>query len=464
MAYKFRKREVRKMSLLQKVLGIGTAFAIGITCLAGVPLNASAADNRYYSEMTIVAGDAGEQTLLDKSYSVFHPMLQNTSGDPYWIGYKTTSDKSAAISSLHSEANGSLSWNKNSKEPAVLSMYFMSAEQNDNSGFESVMPIPNNGAVVMPDANGNPAVLYTANGQGYLTLIKEDVWKNYIGSIAAATADSKKGAVTQLYKSGCEYYIDHNYSQDASKFTYLGYTRTSDVSQAIKDITALSGAAPEGYEKAASAIIPNRDLYITRNEKYGNPILDLEPFESGQGTELSASKLAMMIAANGDGQMTKPYILQSDAYQRLMAEGGTYLMSDVICEDGTASGLSFVSSKENLSDKQRERYAQLSLAEPGDNGSLTVQGTVEETTDSDADSDTIESDNGEAVTAAPTEAEEQTTYDNSAAGTAYADPGDAFPPLPAIIIPSVIAVLIPVVTLILRKRILKGKGDKDEKA
>ena len=449
---------------LHRIICLIAALAFVIMCFSGIPLTASAAENRYYSEISIAAGEEGEQTLLDKSYSVFHPMLQNASGESFWIGYKTTSDKNAAISALYSEANGSLSWTKDSKAPAVLSMYFMSAEQSEDSGFENVMPIPNNGAVVMPDANGDPAVFSTINGQGYLTLIKEDVWESYIGSVAVATADSKKDAVTQLYKNGCEYYIDQNYSRDSSKFTYLGYTRTNDAAQAITDMIALSGTVPEGYEKVASAVIPNRDLYITRSAKYGNPILDLEPFESGQGTELSASKLAMLITANGDSQMTKPYILQSDAYQSLTAEGGTFLMSDVIFEDGTASGLSFASSKENLSDKQSERYTQLSLAEPGDNGSLTVQGAVEKTEDSEAEDETIETDGSDEDATDPAEEAEQPTYDDSAAGTAYSDPGDDLPPLAAIIIPAVIAILIPIVTLILRKRILKGKGDKDEKA
>ena len=448
------------MSRLQKVLGMGAAVAFGITCLAVVPLNASAAENRYYSEITTAEGDAGEQTLLDKNYSVFHPMLQNAKGEPLWLGYQTTADRQAAVTSLRREANGGFTWNKDSAKPAVLSVYFMSAGQD---GFDQLMPIPNNGAVAMPDANGDPAVFQTANGQGYLAVVYDDVWKSYIGSLSSATASSKKEAVTQLYKSGCDYYIDQNFSQDTAKSTYLGYSRTSDPSKAITDIIASNGAAPAGYEKAGGAVVPGRELYVTRSEAYGNPILDLEPFEGGQGTELTASKLAMMIASNGDNRLTKPYVLQSEAYQKLNADNSAYLLSNIICEDGAVTGLSFASSGDKLADKQKARYALLGLGEPGNNGSLTVDGDVQNTTVGETEPDATEQDGEAPGTTAP-EAEEQTTYDNSAAGTAYADPGDALPPLPAIIIPSVIAVLIPVVTLILRKRILKGKGDKDEKA
>lgn len=330
-------------------------------------------------------------------------------------------------------------------------------------GFDKLMPIPNNGAVAMPDASGNPAVFLTENGQGYLAVVYDDVWKSYIGSLSSATASSKKEAVTQLYKSGCEYYIDQNYSQDNAKYTYLGYSRTSDPSKAITDIIASNSAAPAGYEKACGDVVPGRELYVTRSEAYGNPIMDLEPFEGGQGTELSASKLAMMIASNGDNQLTKPYVLQSEAYQSLTTDSAAYLLSNIICEDGAVTGLSFASAKDKLTDKQKARYALLNLSEPGNNGSLTVEGAVENTTDSEAEPEVIEPDYDVPKTTAP-EAEEQTTYDNSAAGTAYADPGNYLPPLPAIIIPSVIAVLIPVITLILRKRILNAKEGKDEKS
>lgn len=447
---------------LHRLLCAGLALAFGAASFAGIPA-AAAEGAAYLSELTVVPGETGEKTLLDQGYSVFHPMLRRASGESFWIGYRTTADKAAAVRGLHTDAGGGFQWDTDSAAPAVTSLYFLSSETNGASGFDKVMPIPNNGAAVLPDATGAPAVFRTVNGQGYLALIREDVWKNYIGSIAAATASSQKDAVTQLYQKGCEFFLDHDFSDDASACTYVGYTRTNDASKAVTDIILSAQTPPGGYEKTGAAV-QGRELYVTRDEQYGNPVMDLEPFESGTETALSAPQLAAMIAANGSDTVTKPYILQNSDYQKLTESGGTYQMSDVIREDGAAGGLSFASAKDKLLSKQRLRRRMMKLEDAGgDDGATGAPEATEETADPKAAQE-LEGAAETAATAAASGGEETASAgDKETSATANTASGGSSFPWPAVILPLAAVVLIPVVTVLLRKRMLKTKGGDNEK-
>ena len=201
------KNHFNKLSAL--CVSLLTAAAL----LAAFPVSAGAAEQKYISSIGTSTGENGETDLLGRGFNVFHPMFSGKNGEGLWIGYQTTSDTASAITQLQAETDGSFTWKTGGDKAPVLSLYFMSSTLNGESDFNNVMPIPNNGAVVMPGSDGNPAMFNTDSGQGYLAVIHKDVWKNYIADVASATADTKKNAVTQLYKNGCEYYYDKDRSR-----------------------------------------------------------------------------------------------------------------------------------------------------------------------------------------------------------------------------------------------------------
>ena len=446
-----RKNHFYKISAL--CVSLLTAAAL----IAAVPVSAGAAEQKYISSIGTSTGENGESDLLGKGFNVFHPMLSGKNGEGLWIGYQTTSDSASAITQLQAEADGSFTWKTGGDKAPVLSIYFMSSTMNGEPDFNNVMPIPNNGAVVMPDSNGEPAVFNTENGQGYLAVIHNDVWKNYISNVVSVAADTKKNAITQLYKNGCEYYIDKNLSGSDSSAAYIGYTKTNDASKAVTDIIAVQsdGNVPEGYEAIGSDSLAGKTYYITRNAKVGNPIVDIEPLESENEVELSAKNVSMMIAANGDDHVTKPYILENAEYQKLAQSSGSFIMSDIKFIDGSVTGLSYVSSKDGLAEKKSEKNRLLGIKTAEEN-TPTETVDIEETTAQEET--TVVTDKNEDET---DEAEAETVGEG--AGTSYSDPGSDLPPWPAIVIPLIIVIAIPVATIIIRKRILTSKGGSNEK-
>lgn len=446
-----RKNRFRKISAL--CAGLLTAAVI-----ASVPFSAGAAEQKYISSLMTSTGENGEGELLGKGFKAFHPMLSGKNGEGLWIGYQTTPDAASAITELQAEADGSFTWKKGGDKAPVLSMYFISSSLSGESDFKNVMPIPNNGATVMPGSDGGPAVFNTDSGQGYLAVIRSDVWKSYISNVVSVTADTKKNAVTQLYKKGCEFYIDKNLSGSDSSAAYIGYTKTDDASRAVTDIIALQGGeAPEGYEATGSDALAGKTYYITRNAKVGNPIVDLEPLESENESELTAKEVSAMIAANGDDHVTKPYILENAQYQKLAQSKDKFIMSDIKLGDGPATGLSYVSAKDGLADKKKEK-SRLTGSKADTEGTEPVATTaaVEEATAQEETAAVPEKNEDEEVETAESETV------GEGAGTSYSDPGSELPPWPAVVIPLIIAVAIPVATVIIRKRMLTRGGSNEK--
>lgn len=440
-----------------KITGSCLSLLTAAVMMSSVPASAAADEQTYISSIAASTGENGESDLLGKGYTAFHPMLSGKNGEGLWLGYQTSSDASSAITELQAAADGSITWKTGGGKAPVLSMYFMSASLNGESDFNNLMPIPNNGAVVMPGPDGEPSVFQTDSGQGYLAVIRSDVWKNYVANVVTVTADTKKNAITQLYQNGCEYYIDKNLSGSDSSAAYIGYTKTDDVSKAITDIIAIQGeaAVPEGYEAAGA--LDGKSYYVTRNAKVGNPIVGLEPLESEGEVELSAKEVSVMTAAGGDDHVTKPYILANAAYQALAKGEGSFIMSDVRLQDGKATGVSFISAKGGLAEKTGEKNRLLGIKTANaDSDSLTKLGSTEETAAQEEET-TVVTDKNENEEAA----EDETVGDG--AGTAYSDAGSELPPWQTVVIPLIILIAIPVATIIIRKRILTKRGGSSEK-
>ena len=449
---------------LNKLSGLCVSLLTAAALIASVPVSAAAADQKYISSIGTATGENGESDLLGRGFTVFHPMLSGKNGEGLWLGYQTTADSSSAITELQAEADGSFTWKTGGDKAPVLSVYFISANLSGEQDFNKVMPIANNGASAMRGTDGEPAVFNTDSGKGYLAVVHKDVWKNYIANVVSVTSDTKKDAITQLYKNGCEYYIDKNLSGSDSSAAYIGYSKTNDASKAVTDIIAFQGESdvPEGYEAAGREAIGGKTYYFTRNAKLGNPIVDLEPLESENETELGAKEISVMTSAGGDDHVTKPYILENAEYQKFAQSKDRFIMSDIKVNDGSATGLSAVSAKDGLTEKKKERNRLLDLktidGANENSDSLTKLGSAAETAAAEEET-TVVTDKNEDED--EQKAENETV--GSGTGTSYSDPGNSLPPWPAVVIPLIIVIAIPIATIIIRKRILTTRGGSNDK-
>ena len=326
----------------------------------------TAAAERYISDVTVVKGEDGEDSLIDKGYSVIHPYFLDGEKNQAWIGYKTTSTKTSAITDVSADGVSNIKGIKDGSKNPVMAIYYMSADVNDVSKFTEVMPLANNGAVPAKGSDGNIAVFETENGSGYICMIRTDVWESYIESVTFATGKTKKVAVKELCKKGCEYYIDANMS-DGDTYTLIGYTRTNDKSKAITDIIGLDSdkAAPEGYEKIAAGSsdlkVKKKTLYYTTDTKYGNPLVDIDFMEGFKKMELTGKQWTSLVIARGDNEITKPYILENAEYKAMAESEDAYLITKAMCNDDTDTGIIITCAKDGLKDKQKAKGALLSV-------------------------------------------------------------------------------------------------------
>ena len=462
--------------------------------------NAYAAE-RYISDVTVVKGEDGEESLIDKGYSVIHPYFLDGEKNQAWIGYKTTPTGTSAITDISADGVSNIKGVKDGSKSPVMAIYYMSADVNDVSKFTEVMPLANNGAVPARGSDGNIAVFETENGSGYICMIRTDVWESYIESVTYASGKTKKVAVKELCKKGCEYYIDANMS-DGDTYTLIGYTRTSDKSKAITDIVGLDPdkAAPEGYEKIAAGSsdlkVKKKALYFTTDAKYGNPLVDIDFMEGFKKMELTGKQWSSLVIARGDNEITKPYILENAEYKAMAESEDAYLITKAMCNDDTDTGIILTCAKDGLKDKQKAKAKLPSVevkedededtpdatedmervqydnadeaAAPADSDNGAVENGGDEGTDENGnveEGDTVDDNNddgaavdeGQADDAGITDDSEQADgEDTEGTGTVISAGSGRIPGMVEMIILIAVVILIPVVTIFIKRKIDKG--------
>ena len=461
----------------------------------------TAAAERYISDVTVVKGEDGEDSLIDRGYSVIHPYFLDGEKNQAWIGYKTTPTGTSAITDISADGVSNIKGVKDGSKSPVMAIYYMSADVNDVSKFTEVMPLANNGAVPARGSDGNIAVFETENGSGYICMISTDVWESYIESVTYASGKTKKVAVKELCKKGCEYYIDANMS-DGDTYTLIGYTRTSDKSKAITDIIGLDPdkAAPEGYEKIAAGSsdlkVKKKALYFTTDTKYGNPLVDIDFMKSFKKMELTGKQWTSLVIARGDNEITKPYILENADYKAMAESEDAYMITRAMCDDDTDTGIILTCAKDGLKDKQKAKAKILSVevkedededtpdatedmervqydnadevAAPADSDNGAVENGGDEGTDENGnveEGDTVDDNNddgtavdeGQADDAGITDDSEQADgEDTEGTGTVISAGSGRMPGMVEMIILIAAIVLIPVVTIFIKRKIDKG--------
>lgn len=469
---------------------IAAALCLLICMVSVLAVREAKAAERYISDVTVVKGDDGENALIDRGYSVVHPYFLDGEKNKSWVGYKTTSVESSAITDITADGVTNIKGKKDSGKDSIMAIYYMSADVNDVSKFTEVIPLANNGATPVLGSDGNIAVFETENGSGYICMIRNNVWENYIESITCATGKTKKVAVKELCKMGCEYYVDANMSADGT-FTVIGYTRTNDKSKAITDIIGIDKdkEAPKGYEKIANGSA--KALYYTKDTAYGNPLVDIDYMEGFKKMEVSGKQWTSLVITRGDNEITKPYILENDDYKTMAESTDEYMITRVICDDDTDTGIIITCAKDGLKEKQKAKGKLLNVEvkeeedEAASDEPEAAEGTepvqydnAEEAAD-DENEDVQTDENGEVVSTSEQSVDEndETTEDDTDASTpedteneaeqtddVNADEagtvlvaGGRVPGMVEMIILIAAVILIPVATIFIKKKIEKGK-------
>ncbi len=475
----------RGISMKNKIINVRFSVLFGVLFLFGLlvanSLGAKAAEVNYVTDFVIKIGDSGEDDLIDENFNVLHPNLVNDDGEKVWIGYKTSSDAKNVITDIKLDNKFDAKLVKEESGNGIVAFYFLSADVNGISNFDKVMPITNDGSIVISDDSGEPVVFNSDNSKGYLCLIKEKMIRDYIGVVKVASGSSKKEAITKLFKKGCEFYVDKNFSHDSSGFVFLGYSRTNDVDKAIKDIIGIDEGTDiklDGYEKIDDFSFKGKNFYTTTDEKYGNPFVYLEFLENDTDIDFTGEGIANLISAGSENRVGIPFMLNSEGYQKLEDSEEDYVITNVDCIDDTVTGIVYATQKEELDDKKSDKDELLqslvkeskkdnkdnkdlindivNSAENGDIESSEDKKSEEVGDDQNVDGATDENSDGSIDTPSSEGAvgknDESITDVDGNVGTALNEKGSKLPSTTETIILIFIIILIPVVTIVIKKK------------
>ena len=349
---------MKKYSCFVKVfliMCLGCVFAL----LCRNP-HALASGAQYISEVSTGIEDEGRDALNESGFIGFTPSIVDGSGRNIWIGYKTTEIKSNAATDIRikgSSGDFGLEAVKERGKAAVMAIKVVSADTNSVPDFDDVYPLCNNGLVPVKDSSGKVVTYNTINGKCYLALVKSDVWKNYVGDIKVVKENSKKAAITALAELGCEFYVDKNLSSKDSSYVYTGYIRTADEKEAVTDIVGLSrkDIEAEGYELISDIKIRGCYLYISHDEKYGNPLVDIEYIADFESMDITAKQWTDMVMGSAANSSAKSYILESDDYRKMIDSKDKYTINRIYTDEDVDTGLVITSVKNDLDEKQSSK-------------------------------------------------------------------------------------------------------------
>ena len=482
-------------NVMRKIVFISLFLLI---CLVHGAPRAQAAAGQYISDIILQTGDNAEDRLIEKGYSVMYPALINGAGEKIRIGYKMTENSGDGITDIIVETKkenvkkkfgkktvkyqpvpgGSLGVGGKSGKPdktcyihctkdgqagsLLTALHFLSSDTGGVDGFNELLPLANNGTVPVKNSDGTAAAVQSGENSGYLSVVRSDIWKNYIGSVVTAKGKTKKDVVMELCRLGCEYYVDRDFGGEGD-VTMVGYTRTSDKKSAVKDLIGLSAdnETPAGYEKVGDTKIADKYLFISVDEKYGNPLVDLDYMKNAKELDLTAKGWTSLVIARGDNTVAAPYLTGSDEYIKLQESKEKYILTAVDCEDEKDTGLVYTTEKEGLKEKQKEKRKKIKNSS-GDSEEVKSEKQAEEDDDEAAEpakeSQTIQYDEADAES----KVDEQSKKDEDVSGSAVDTDGvgtvlsgskaEVLGTAQTVVLFLVI-LLIPAVTIIIKKNI-----------
>lgn len=331
------------------------------------PAEVSAADGDSVSDLALAQGEEGVKTLEDNGYTV---MGRPLTGD-YRLGYKKggsavtglvvsyDNSDTVNVNGIVYQRVGSLGETGNlyltrdaSAGAAVLSFGLQSSEEYADKPFYALR---NDGTVPMLRDSGEPCNL-GSDGTAYLFLLKDNVFRPYIKSVTAVAGDGLRSAIGAAAAAGCERYYDPGLRTEDGKTVVIGYTRTTEESEAITCIAA-GAEAPAldtvAFEPAGEVLIAGETpyrLFQTRDRTAGNPVLDLTgsavPVRSSDRVNKWAEKVFVKFNTSAS---SVNQVKSDNTYKSFLKDGDALTNVPVLipsAEDNIVTPLAYVCSAE----------------------------------------------------------------------------------------------------------------------
>lgn len=151
--------------------------------------------------------------------------------------------------------------------------------------------LTNDGAVPVRKDNGSAANLEQGKSQkyAYLMMVRDGIYQPYIREVHMACESSKRSAISKLASLGCDYYLDAEFPASGDKKMMIGYSRTSQESEAVTAFVELKAKAASAYVEEGLTIngvsyqpvdqeqwnTYGYGIFATRDPEAGMPVQDL---------------------------------------------------------------------------------------------------------------------------------------------------------------------------------------------
>lgn len=421
----------------------------------------------YISEVVTKKGDSGKAALEKANYQVVLPSLKS-GGSEVWIGYKSTSNKADAITKLVGDNPTSLHGTKSEGKSAIKEIYITNSKEK----FSKVLPLDNLGSMPVVDSKGEPVVFETKSGSAYINTISENLYKPYIAQIHIAKASNKKQAVTKLLKEGCQFFVDKDMDGSDGECVMIGYIRTADEDKAITDIIGLSKdiEEPKGYKEADKQTISDKKIYVTYDKNYGNPLMDIDAIKGILTVDIKSDELVKLIASRGQNQVAKSFFISDGDYKKMSEEKNKCIITGIDTDDANDIGIVYAAEKKGFSEKKTNKRKALAevLKQAETKNDEVVENDEEETekVNDSYDEPKVVATEKEAVTEQVAEdnksqeVEETTVINEEVEGAGSIVNKDAAARDIEITILVILGILIPIVTVLAKRKIERPKTKK----
>ena len=356
---------------------------------------AQAAQNSYIRDVAMVSGSDDVSAITVDGYTSISPAIGEKN-----VVYRTSTAAGDAASEIVYDG-GRFLCRFGTNDP-IVRLYFASAKD--------VFAIPNNGATPVKNSAGEPVKFSTNDGPAYLMQVRENIWKPYITDIRVVKAGSKSAAIEKLAGVGCEYFVDENYGEGSSENVFIGYSRTDSESEAITDLIGRKGGDESipGYEPVSDQSVSGLFIYASHDKAMGNPIMGIDVDFGGEAFTISAKMLTETAISGGNATMTKQYLTGSEGYESFVSSEALFLVAPMDTDGKKEAGIALISAEEGLEEKRAEKLDALGEEKPEEEKKEGSEADSAESTGEPTDAEeTVGPKDGEAIPSSEDAIEEE---------------------------------------------------------
>ena len=356
----------------RRVVSVLLAALFIVTLMVPTAVPVSAANRRFITEITVVAGAEAVDVLEADGWSVMMVGL-NVTADPeaqVYLAYKMNTGAPVTNVILSPDVGDSLTDNNGivytcvshvdvdegiegsagclyatRDERAGAPLVSLDVMRGSTEDDKVLYTISNDGAEIVRTKDGKPADLENANANGvvYLFQIRDGIVRPYIKEIGIVTDTDKWNAVYTAAERGYNYFVEGDVDDSSDTYTIIAYERTADPKDAITSIVAVSaetvksledaqivdGKTENGERATAAAITISGAEYVRTSSK---PIGAKEPYYLYRTKDAKAGNPVSMLYAEAPEQ-TQTFLFGTWANSYFFSPGATTAYSYCMNED-----------------------------------------------------------------------------------------------------------------------------------